>query len=53
MKRSLTAMLLGVAMFLGSAQAHADILNFKALLDGPSWAPDATVLTPGTGSAKC
>ncbi len=52
MKRSLTAMLLGVAMFLGSAQAHADILHFRALLDGPSWAPDATVLTPGTGNAE-
>ena len=52
MKRSLTALLLGVAMFLGSAQAHADILHFRALLDGPSWAPDATVVTPGTGSAE-
>lgn len=51
MKRSMSALLLGVAMFLGSAQAHADILRFRTLLDGPSWAPDATVITPGTGSA--
>ena len=51
MKRSLSALLVGVAMFLGSAQAHADILRFWTLLDGPSWAPDATVITPGTGSA--
>jgi hypothetical protein len=51
MKRSLSALLLGVAMLLASAQVHAAILRFEALLDGPSWEPDATVITPGTGSA--
>ena len=51
MKRSLSSLLLGMAMFLGSAQVHADIVRFEALLDGPSWQPDATVLTPGTGNA--
>jgi len=51
MKRSLLALLLGMAMYLGSAQVHATILRFEAFLDGPSWQPDATVLTPGTGHA--
>lgn len=51
MKRSLSGLLLGMAMFLGSAQVHADIVRFEAFLDGPSWAPDATVITPGTGNA--
>ena len=51
MKRSLSTVLLGLAVYLGSAPVHADILSFKARLDGPSWQPDATVSTPGTGNA--
>ena len=52
MKRSLSILLLGLVMLLGAATARADIIRFEALLDGPSWAPDATVLTPATGSAE-
>jgi hypothetical protein len=52
MQRSITALLFGVAILLGTTQARAAILSFEALLDGPSWLPDATVNTPGTGSAS-
>ena len=51
MRRSMTALLFGMGILLGTTQARAAILSFEALLDGPSWAPDVTVITPATGSA--
>lgn len=51
MKKTLSTLLLGTAMFIASTCAHAALIRFEALLDGPSWQPDVTVLTPGTGRA--
>lgn len=51
MKKALSTLLLSTAVLLASTGAHAAIIRFQALLDGPSWLPDATVLTPATGNA--
>ena len=48
----MTAVLVGLAVLLGAQHAHAAVLRFDAFLDGPSWQPDATVNTPGTGNAS-
>lgn len=51
LQNTLSTLLLSTAMLLASTGAHAALIRFEALLDGPSWQPDVTVLTPATGNA--
>jgi hypothetical protein len=49
--RRLMSTLFGAAMVALATHVNAAVLHFDALLDGPSWQPDVSVTTPGTGTA--